>query len=443
MPSFETAKESQQRMHSQRSRRLQDVPQSDLVVIDSEDVPQSESMLPTALAAYYWWLVIFYMFYLMSAICDEYLVPTVDVICEEFSIPEDVAGATLLAFACNGPELLCNVSAIFITDSSVGMGCIVGSAIFNVLIIVGACPIFAPGGKLKVPAYTFIRDAVFSAISIFILLWALPEITFLHASTLLFMGVLYVFVVYKSKAWFGSYNDSYESFECAARGPLLATSCDDVSTCPRDDEACTANQPCKVELPKHEPATPFRVKISDWCWCVFSSPSKFFMWATIPDVRKSQERHLYAVSFFTSMLALSMTSYVVVIAADYIHLYWGISQSFLGLTLVSIGTSWPNLIASVITATQGRGPIAVSNALGSNVQNVFLVLALPIWFHCLLKGPYSMKSQGINASVIWMALTLSIVVLLTLCNGFRLVKCSGFAFFFVYLVYLLQTLIPS
>jgi len=99
---------------------------------------------PTAAAAYWWWILILYMFYCMAAICDEYLVPAVDKICERFHIPEDVAGATLVAFACNGPELLTNVCGIFVTKSSVGMGTIVGSAIFNVLIICASCPLCSP-----------------------------------------------------------------------------------------------------------------------------------------------------------------------------------------------------------------------------------------------------------------------------------------------------------
>merc|ERR1719191_1860847 len=113
------------------------------------------------------------MFYVMAVVCDDYLVPAVDVICEVFHIPEDVAGATLMAFACNGPELLTNTCAIFITHSSVGMGPIVGSAIFNVLVIVGCCPIAAPGGVLDIPAKNFLRDALFSAVSIGIVIWAL------------------------------------------------------------------------------------------------------------------------------------------------------------------------------------------------------------------------------------------------------------------------------
>merc|ERR1712137_606715 len=131
-----------------------------------------------------------------------------------------------------------------------------------------------------------------------------------------------------------------------------------------------------------------------------------------------EKKHLYIPAFTMSMFWLSSTSFVVCLGADAINLYWGIPQSFLGLTLVSIGTSFPNLWASVITARQGRGPIAVSNALGSNVQNIFLVLAGPIWVKVMLSGSYNMAGGDIIASVMWMGITLAVVTAVIALNKF-------------------------
>ena len=69
-----------------------------------------------------WWLVIAYMFYAQATICDEYFVQSIKVVVETFQIPEDVAGATLMALGCNGPELFTNFIAIFITHNDVGVG---------------------------------------------------------------------------------------------------------------------------------------------------------------------------------------------------------------------------------------------------------------------------------------------------------------------------------
>jgi len=49
--------------------------------------------LPLDAEAYVWWPVILYMFYLMSVVCDDYLLPAVDAISARFHIPDDVAGS--------------------------------------------------------------------------------------------------------------------------------------------------------------------------------------------------------------------------------------------------------------------------------------------------------------------------------------------------------------
>ena len=48
--------------------------------------------VPLDAEAYAWWPIIIYMFYLMSVVCDDYLLPAVDAISARFHIPDDVAG---------------------------------------------------------------------------------------------------------------------------------------------------------------------------------------------------------------------------------------------------------------------------------------------------------------------------------------------------------------
>ena len=63
------------------------------------------------------------------------LVPALNIISEYFHIPDDIAGATLMAAGASSPELLCTIISLFVTHSSLGLGTIVGSEIFNQLII--------------------------------------------------------------------------------------------------------------------------------------------------------------------------------------------------------------------------------------------------------------------------------------------------------------------
>ena len=56
---------------------------------------------------------------------------------------DDVAGATFMAAGGSAPELFTSLFGVFIARSSVGIGTIVGSAVFNILFVIGCCAIFA------------------------------------------------------------------------------------------------------------------------------------------------------------------------------------------------------------------------------------------------------------------------------------------------------------
>ena len=58
-------------------------------------------------------------------------------------MPEDIAGATFMAAAVSSPEFFINVVGTFITEGDIGVGAVVGSAVFNVLAVPACCGIFA------------------------------------------------------------------------------------------------------------------------------------------------------------------------------------------------------------------------------------------------------------------------------------------------------------
>lgn len=71
--------------------------------------------------------------------CDEYFMGAIDVITERFEISYDVAAATFQAAGGSGPELATSFVGTFVAKSNVGFGTIVGSAVFNVLFVIGVC----------------------------------------------------------------------------------------------------------------------------------------------------------------------------------------------------------------------------------------------------------------------------------------------------------------
>uniref|UniRef100_A0A7N8WMR5 Solute carrier family 24 member 3 n=1 Tax=Mastacembelus armatus TaxID=205130 RepID=A0A7N8WMR5_9TELE len=106
-----------------------------------------------------------YMFYALALVCDDYFVPSLEKICERLHLSEDVAGATFMAAGSSAPELFTSVIGVFITKGDVGVGTIVGSAVFNILCIIGVCGIFAVQ-TIHLSCWPLLRDSVYYTLSI-------------------------------------------------------------------------------------------------------------------------------------------------------------------------------------------------------------------------------------------------------------------------------------
>ncbi|XP_041721837.1 sodium/potassium/calcium exchanger 4-like [Coregonus clupeaformis] len=110
-----------------------------------------------------------YMFLALAIICDDYFVPALEKICEKLDLSEDVAGATFMAAGSSAPELFASVIGVFITHGDVGVGTIVGSAVFNILCIIGVCGIFA-GQVVMLGWWSVFRDSFYYVLSILALI---------------------------------------------------------------------------------------------------------------------------------------------------------------------------------------------------------------------------------------------------------------------------------
>jgi len=76
------------------------------------------------------------------------------------------------------------------------------------------------------------------------------------------------------------------------------------------------------------------------------------------------------------MLGLMFGGDWIVTGAIEIATNFGLSQAFIGLTIVAIGTSLPEIVTCAVSAYKGNSDIAIGNAVGSNIFNIFWVLAL-------------------------------------------------------------------
>ncbi|XP_076003096.1 sodium/potassium/calcium exchanger 1-like [Genypterus blacodes] len=110
-----------------------------------------------------------YMFVALAIVCDEFFVPALEVITDKLQISDDVAGATFMAAGGSAPELFTSLIGVFISHSNVGIGTIVGSAVFNILFVIGMCAVFSRE-MLHLTWWPLFRDVSFYILDLIMLI---------------------------------------------------------------------------------------------------------------------------------------------------------------------------------------------------------------------------------------------------------------------------------
>lgn len=155
--------------------------------------------------------VVLYTFLGLAIICDVYFESALEAITEQLKLKDDVAGATFMAAGGSAPELSTSIMGVFVAESDIGIGTIVGSAVFNVLFVIACCAFVAP--NLKLSWWPLARDSVYYIISIMVLTFFMIDnrVHIWEAVLLLLMYVGYVTVMY--------YNEALEAW-CISRVEL-------------------------------------------------------------------------------------------------------------------------------------------------------------------------------------------------------------------------------
>ena len=112
------------------------------------------------------------------------------------------------------------------------------------------------------------------------------------------------------------------------------------------------------------------------------------------------------------LILLPLSAHFLVDSAVYIARYYGISDLVIGLTIIAIGTSLPELAASVAGVLKGEDDLALGNIIGSNIFNLLAVLAMPGLIH-----PSVIDGAAANRdSLVMLGLS---VLLFVFCFNFR------------------------
>lgn len=328
--------------------------------------------------------------YLLAVLTEDFFIPAIDRISQKLRLSSDAAGATLLAAGSSAPEFFTALIAVFgLTGggniADVGTGTIVGSAVFNVLVIIGAAALYK---AVKLQWQPVIRDMVFYVLTILMLLLAFSDgkITIIEAAAFVLTYGVYVWTVVKWRKWL-KYDDIavQEEIETKVRKGLGLAS--------------------------------YRL-----------------LNLVIPDSRSKPK--LYVWAFLLAIAGIGGLSFVlvdqVIVIADLLH----INATFLALTVVAAGTSVPDMIGSMIVAKQGRGDMAVSNAIGSNVFNILFGLGIP-WLLVLTfsKEFVPVGTANLTSSILLLLATVIAIIFLLVMRKWRIGQKSGIALIALYIAY--------
>lgn len=148
---------------------------------------------------------------------------------------------------------------------------------------------------------------------------------------------------------------------------------------------------------------------------------------------------LQAVLLIVGLALLALGAHWLVESAIEIARVWGMSELIIGLTIVAIGTSLPELATSVLAAGRNESDLSVGNVIGSNIFNLLLVLGISAFF----------SSEGLPISTAAIALDLpfmlavSIACLPIFFTGHVIARWEGAVFLGYYIAYLLYLFLDA
>ena len=345
-------------------------------------------------------LGVIYMFLGLMIVCDNFFGPALDVMVDKWSIDDDVAGATFMAAGGSAPELATSFMGRFVSKSDVGFGTIVGSAVFNVLFVIGLCALVVPGGEVPLTWWPLFRDCSYYIVGLAVLavlVKGADSMNWWEACVLFLMYVGYVTIMF--------FNEKLETFftklfkmeknakvrddpePAAAAGEKLEKGEGGPDGAEEegggdgggDDDDDEWEDPW--EMPDEKPACVL------WVVCL---PLNAMLYGTLPDVARPVDdkpgrtvpwmpagEDYFIVTFFACLLWLIVFSYCMVVWVTIIGAVFGISDYIMGLTILASGTSIPDALSSMYMAKEGRGDMAISSSIGSNVFDILVGLPVP------------------------------------------------------------------
>ena len=161
--------------------------------------------------------------------------------------------------------------------------------------------------------------------------------------------------------------------------------------------------------------------------------------AGIRDVRVPGNGSWAFFQFFVSIAWIGGYSYVLVDWAETIGATLGIPSVVMGLTILAAGTSIPDLLSSIVVAKAGKGDMAVSSSIGSNIFDVTVGLPVPwMLFNIVMDCPVVVGADNLFLSVLVLLGMVFAVIMCIVLSKWKMNKSLGVSMFVLYLVFLAQ-----
>ena len=143
---------------------------------------------------------------------------------------------------------------------------------------------------------------------------------------------------------------------------------------------------------------------------------------------------LEALLFLGGLAALVVGADRAVTGAGDLALYYGVSPFFIGVTLISIGTSLPEMVTSLYAAYYGAGDLVVGNIVGSEISQITLAIAVVAFI-----APFA--TQRRDVLVYGSAMILAMIIMLLTLNDGVIGRSEGFLMMLAYIqfIYTLYT----
>lgn len=296
-------------------------------------------------------------------------------VAKKFRIPAVIVGLTIVSIGTSAPELAVSIISSLKGTNEIAMGNIIGSNIFNTLMVLGVASIIMP---IAINKSTISRDFIVSIIVAILLLVITfgnlilgksPQISRISGIILLILCVTYILsLVIATKKSNGLKEDLEESED-------------------KDVKILT---------------------------CI--------------------------IKILLGVTGIIFGGQMVVNSATNIAIQFGMSEKLIGLTIVAIGTSLPELVTSMMAAIKQENDIALGNVLGSNIFNILLILGIS----ATIKPIDVAEQLGIDLIfLIVVTLILGIFMFVGKNRESKLSRKEGVALVLIYVAYLFYIVIRN